>query len=269
MDGSATEREHFSRYYARYLVAKHGYRLGALPQSEALLQHCDYVLTRSAGKRISIVGIVNCDSTEGKTFTMPAQGLAGLAQQVAGSLPAAEKFAITIYEIGSRAIGRADKFRLSGHGSRGRKYATKAIAVDVSKRRAWPLPLFGRRFSPAGQMEKLLRAPRLSAAELSRPERAVKLGRLIFVWVLMALLLAVFIAEQVFAVGKTGKPAVPTVETLQILGGLSHRPVIGDKQRRHLFTVPARHADITNIPPSTAWRSSQHLLRSKAVGEVA
>lgn len=247
MDGSATEREHFSRYYARYLVAKHGYRLGALSQSEELLQHCDYVLTKSAGKRISIVGIVNCDSSEGKTFTMPAQGLAGLAQHIAGSLPAAAGLAITIYEIGSRAIGRADKSRLSGHRSRGRKYATKAIAVDVSKRQAWPLPLFGRRFSPAGQMEKLLRAPRLSVAELSGPERAVKTGRSIFVWVLMALLLLVFVAEQIFAVGKTGKPAVPTIETLQVLGGLSYPLVVGDGEWWRLFTAPLLHGDITHI----------------------
>ena len=247
MEESATEREPFSRYYARYLVAKRGYRLGALPQSEELLQHCDYVLTRSAGNRISIVGIVNCDSAEGKIFTMPAQGLSGLAQHIVGALPASAKLAITIYEIGSRAIGRTDKSRLSGHRSGGRRYATRAIAVDVSKRRAWPLPLFGRRFSPAGQMEKLLRAPRLSAAELAAPERAVKLGRPIFVWLLMALLLAVFIAEQVFAFGKTGKPAVPTIETLQVLGGLSYPLVVGEGEWWRLFTAPLLHADLSHI----------------------
>ncbi|WP_181161130.1 rhomboid family intramembrane serine protease [Labrys okinawensis] len=247
MDESATQREHFSRYYARYLVAKRGYRLGALPRSEELLQHCDYVLTSSAGKRISIVGIVNRDSAEGKTFTMPAQDLAALARHVAGSLPAAARLAITIYEIGSCAIGRADKSRLSRHRSHGKNYATKAIAVDVSKRRAWPLPLFGRRFSPAGQMEKLLRAPRLSAAELSGPERAVKSGRPVFVWVLMALLAAVFIAEQVFTFGKTGKPAVPTIETLQVLGGLSYPLVVGEGQWWRLFTAPLLHGDVTHI----------------------
>ena len=193
------------------------------------------------------MGIVNCDSAEGKIFTMPAQGLSALAQHIVGALPASAKLAITIYEIGSRAIGRTDKSRLSGHKSGGRRHATRAIAVDVSKRRAWPLPLFGRRFSLAGQMQKLLRAPRLSAAELVTPERAVKLGRPIFVWVLMALLLAVFIAEQVFAFGKTGKPAVPTIETLQVLGGLSYPLVVGEGEWWRLFTAPLLHADLSHI----------------------
>lgn len=247
MEESATEREPFFRYYARYLVAKRGYRLGALPQSEELLQHCDYVLTRSAGNRVSIAAIVNCDSAEGKIFTMPAQSLAGLARHIAGSLPASAKLAITIYEIGSRAIGRTDKSRHSGHKSRGKGYATRAIAVDVSKRRAWPLSLFGRRFGAAGQMEKILHAPRLSAAELSTPERAAKLRRQVFVWILMALLAAIFIVEQVFAFGETGRPVVPTIETLQVLGGLGHPMGIGEGRWWHSFTVPLLHADIPHI----------------------
>lgn len=247
MDGSATMHEPFARYYARYLVARRGYRLGAPPQAEALLQHCDYVLTGSAGNRVSIIGIVNCDSADAKSFTASARELVAIAERSVGALSAKAKLAITIYEMGSRALERADKRRLSAYRSRGGRYAIRAIGVDISAKRAWPLPLVGRRFSPAGQMERLLRAPRLSAAELSAPEQAIRLGRPVFTFVLMALLVGIFVAEQAFALGKAGKQAAPTIDTLQVLGGLSFPLAVGQGEWWRLFTAPLLHGDLTHI----------------------
>jgi rhomboid protease GluP len=253
MDESATTREPFARYFVRYLITRKGYKLGVVPQAQELLQHCDYVLTKSGGSRISTIGIVNCESTPGKVCTLPPEDLARIARDIkqSGSVAGRKSLRpkVTIYEIGPEEIARADKSRLSAYRNRGwgKGYSTSAIAVDTTEETAWPKPLFGRRFSEAGRIEKILRSPRLSAAELSAPELAIRFGRPIFTFVLMALLVAIFFCEHAFGLGKPGTLAAPSIETLQTLGGLSYPLVTEAGQWWRLFTAPLLHADLSHI----------------------
>ncbi|GLS19611.1 hypothetical protein GCM10007874_26280 [Labrys miyagiensis] len=247
MNESATTREPFARYYVRYLITRKGYKLGVVQAAQGLLQHSDYVLTKNTGNVISTIVIVNGESEPGKTFTMPPEDLARVARETVAAQRTPIMLRIAILEIGPEEIDRAAKSRLAAYKGRGKGYRTAAVGVDTQAQRAWPLPPFGRRFSLAGQIERLMKAPRLSAADLSGPEMAVAVGRPIFTFVLMALLVAIFVCEQAFGIGKAGNMAGPTLITLQTLGGLSYPLVTEAGQWWRIFTAPLLHADLTHI----------------------
>ncbi|CAM5764055.1 hypothetical protein LMIY3S_01018 [Labrys miyagiensis] len=247
MNEFATAREPFARYYARYLVARKGYKLGVVPVAQELLQHCDYVLTSANGNSLSIIGIVDRESERAKTFDMQPADLARVARETVEAQRTPIMLRISIVEIGSFEVDKASRAHLAAYKGRGKGYRTVAIGVDTVARRAWPLPPFGRRFSLAGQVERLMKAPRLSVTDLAGPQLALSFGRPIFTFVLMALLVAVFICEQAFGIGKAGSLAAPTLATLQTLGGLSYPLVMEAGQWWRIFTAPLLHADLTHI----------------------
>jgi rhomboid protease GluP len=247
MDESATAREPFARYYVRWLISRKGYKLGVVTPAQELLQHCDYVLTKAAGNVISTLCIVDRESEGGKTFTLSPVDLARVARETIAAQQTPIALRITILEIGVGEIDRAAKSRLAAYKGRGKGYRTAAVFVDTHAQRAWPLPAFGRRFSLAGQIERLMRAPRLAAADLAGPILPAQLSRPVFTFGLMALLAAIFLCEQAFNIGKSGGLAAPSLLTLQTLGGLSYPLVTQAGQWWRLFTAPLLHADLTHI----------------------
>ncbi len=64
---------------------------------------------------------------------------------------------------------------------------------------------------------------------------------------ILALLIAVFVAEQLLAVTPTGDEMSPSIETLTALGGLNRTLISAGGEWYRLFTAPLLHADFAHI----------------------
>lgn len=66
-------------------------------------------------------------------------------------------------------------------------------------------------------------------------------------FLILAVLAAVFAAEQIYAVGPVGPALRPSIATLQALGGVSRNLVLWQGEWYRLFTAPLLHGDLSHI----------------------
>ncbi len=88
------------------------------------------------------------------------------------------------------------------------------------------------------------------AATRPEPEREFGAPGVNIPWLsflILAVLAAVFVAEQVYAIGPRGPLLRPSLATLQALGGVDRMLVLTQGEWYRLFTAPLLHADFTHI----------------------
>jgi len=142
--------------------------------------------------------------------------------------------------------------------------ATAAItgpSVSVKLRRAAKLSIPDAFATPLAEIATALNARRAHALGLAvapsaatppqvAPERQFGAAGANIPWlsfVILAVLVAVFVAEQVFAVGPAGPLLRPSLATLQALGGVDRSLVFEEGEWYRLFTAPLLHGDVMHI----------------------
>ena len=255
MDGSAPAKETFAAYFAKYLIARQGYQPLAPPEAAELVDQCDFVLTKSDGVTFAIVAIVDREADPQKIVALSSYAVDGIAKaclRYAGTVNRAQMPAsVSVYEIGPGAISPESIARLTPYRpeSRFSKAISAAWALDPASGQAWTnmsgLAGYFRRRS----LEKLLRAPRLSQAELvPAPVREIAApGRPLVTYALLALLAVLFACEQVFGLDATGGSMTPSIRSLVALGGVSRTLVVDLGEWWRIFTAPLLHGGFLHL----------------------
>lgn len=162
----------FAAYFAKYKVARRGYQLADVPELQPLVAVCDYLLVRADGFRFSLIAIVDRDARPEARFTLNVTQLWEIGRDClayTGTVNGKKvPVSISIYEIGgdgdaTEAIDRLAPLR---RGKLAPSVNMQAWLLDTETKRVWtnrPLAWLGIRLA----MERFLRSPRLTEAELS------------------------------------------------------------------------------------------------------
>ena len=255
MDDVAEPRqESFAPYLVKVLIAKKGYRRGALPEAQELYQHCSEVLTRANGLTLSIVAIVDRESDPSSQPGLTKETLERIGtaclQYTGRAATRKLPVSITIVEIGQTAISAGERGRLSllKSGSPFAKVLISAFALDIAAQEIWTnSPLRG--CAMRSFLRGVVTKPRLPDAALApKPHAAMPERRpLLLTYGLLAFLLAVFIAEYVFRLSPASGLFDPSIGTLIALGALKKSLVLQDGEWWRLFSAPLLHAGLIHI----------------------
>src|SRR5262245_48716113 len=203
-----------------------------------------------------IICIVDCELNPSKQFAMSKEKLEQIGQaclKYTGKVNNAKlPVGFQIYEVGNSPITAADRNRLQAlrRLMPGRaKVVWSSWRLDSSSATVWTNArlggwLAGRRF-----LERMMRAPRLSDDQLFQPQAAVgaDAGPPFLTYSILAALLGVFVAEQVFALEPTSGLLAPGIRTLVALGGLNRTLVIESGEWYRLLTAALLHGDILHL----------------------
>jgi len=157
--------------------------------------------------------------------------------------------AIKIIEVGREAPTPGQRARLAPFRRRGlfTHCVLSAWVIDTSARTVCTTSPFGGRFSDRPFLERLLHAPEAAPGELGPPAAAFAAPRTpLATWGLLALLGAVFLAEQVFAVDPPTAFLTPGIGTLVALGGL-HRALVEAGEGWRLVSSALLHGSLLHI----------------------
>lgn len=162
----------FAVYFAKYQVARRGYRHAEVPELQPLVAVCDYLLVRSDGFRFSVIAIVDRDARPTARFTVTMTQLREIGRAClayTGTINGKKMpVSISVYEIGGDgdATEAIDRLTLLRRGTSAPAINIEAWLLDTETKRVWtnrPLAWFGSRRA----MERFLRSPRLTRAELA------------------------------------------------------------------------------------------------------
>jgi rhomboid protease GluP len=244
--------ESFARYLAKVLIAKQGFAEGTVPEAEKLAGVADIVLTKSDGLTFSIVCIVDAERDSARRFDLPRDVLLEIGKacraNYSGRINGAKMPAtIEIIEV-RHWVTTPDRERLRPLRSR-LGTVVMAYAVDRSAGtvtvNSWSLLNPRRRL-----LERLLKEPRLSDAQLVRPTPPAlpeAAGQPALTYLMLAALIAVFVVEQLAAVAPGSGLLAPNVRTLVALGGLSRPLVVEQGEWYRLFTAALLHGDLLHL----------------------
>lgn len=244
----------FAVYLAKQYIAKKGFTPGSVPEADALVEASDIVLTLSDGMTFQIVCIIDSEAHPGKQFTLPRDTVDAIGKdclKYSGTVNSTQlPVTIQIIEAGNQPIGNFDSDRLKGMKRKSlfSKVHIHAWIVDTSSSACWtnaPFKggLIGRPF-----IEKVLREPRATEEELQPVEAAMQEKTFPYLTcALLAILAAVFVGEQVYAIGPTTGLLAPSVRTLVALGGLTYDNVMQGGEWYRIFSATLLHGDLMHL----------------------
>jgi len=255
METKSSAGQTFATYLARQYIAQKGFKAGTVPEANALVSAADIVLTLSDGLRFEILCLVDREANPGKRFGLSRDAVEAVAKdclKYSGAMNRT-KLPVTIHvmEVGPQPGAGPDRERLKPFKRRGlfSKAVLVAWLVDTATPSVWCNGAFnglllGRRF-----IERLMREPRASDAELQRPAPALpQKARLPLVTcTLLALLAAVFAAELIYGIGPWSGPLAPAIRTLVALGGLNSSLVLQSGEWYRVLTAAFLHADAFHL----------------------
>jgi len=241
-----SESDSFAVSFAKVLLTQ-GYAESVVPEAVKLSEGGNLVLTKADGMTISIVCIVDAESAPERRFALSQAEVVEIAKacraRYSGSVNRTKMPAVVeIVEV-RQSVTPDDAQRLKPLRSRFGSIVS-AYAVDLSQRtvtaNAWSL------VNPRLRMLKRLLASspqdRARLAE-SRPPAALPLrgGKPFLTFALLAVLLAVFVAELVFPATPATGFWTPSVSTLVALGALAKPLVLGQGEWHRLLTAAFLH----------------------------
>ena len=245
--------EGFAIRLARHLVAGAGFRPGVVPEAAALEEAADLVLTGVENLSFTIVCIVDRERDPARTFGLSAEQVARIGAACAkysGAVNGARmSAAIKIIEVGRAPPTPDQRKRLSPFRRRGvfAHCVLSAWVIDTAAKTVWTPSLFGGRLSDRPFLERLLHAPDAPPGELGPPVAALAAPRPpLATWGLLALLAAVFLGEQVFAVDPPSAFLTPGIGTLVALGGL-HRALVEAGETWRLVSAALLHGSLLHL----------------------
>lgn len=243
----------FAAYLAQVYVARHGYRYGTIPEAAALAEAYDFLLTYSDAYSFKIVCIVDREADPGRRFLLSRPELETIGKPC-GAYTASVDFAkmaveIDVIEVAPSPPHGADIERLNA--------CTDSFWFTKVRLSAWHLvPSAGSIWtnSPLGgylrnrrQLHDLMRQPRLPEEEL----RALTPVRpWVFPWAtlaLLAVLTAIFAAQQHFGIGPGGSGMAPSITTLVAMGGLNRKMVVESGEWHRVLTAAMLHGNLVHL----------------------
>jgi rhomboid protease GluP len=249
--------ESFATYLAKRLIATKGYQAGTVPEAQELASACDVVITRADGMQFSVVCIVDRERDPNRLFTLSQDKLVeiGTACSKYAGRVGMNKMPVTlsVMEVSRGAIGDDDRNRL---GALRRAFPGRAKVViapwilDTASATAWTNVRFGGRLAGRGLFERMMREPRLSEAQLFQPPAALPESarqRPVLTYAILAVLAAMFGAEQLLAVEPGHGLLAPSVKTLVALGGLNRGLVLTSHEWYRLLVAALLHGDIMHL----------------------
>jgi rhomboid protease GluP len=241
----------FAAYFAKYLIAKKGYREGTVPEAEPLAAASDYILTKLDGLSLSIICIVDASRDLKRTFALDRDTVLKAASRCRTKYSGRATVAkmpvlVEIIEFRNR-VTPEDLARLRPLRSRVRQIVS-AFAVDLGARKVhrnfWVLhDMRGR------MIERALNAPRLTQADLAPPPPRAEpdvTRKPVLTVAMLALLVVVFALEVKFPADGIVSTD-PSIATLIAFGGLIRDLVIGQGEWYRLFTAPLLHGNLEHI----------------------
>ena len=251
----STQSQSFATYLARSYIAKKGFQAATVPEAAGLTAASDIVLTRADGMNFQIICIVDRERNPGKQFALSRAAVAEIGKaclKYSGKMNGVQMpVVIHVMEIGPGPVSGADYKRLKTlkRPSMFSKAHIAAWSIDTARKSVWSNAwlkglLLGRPF-----VEKMLRAPRVSEAELA-PKTAPALSRERFPVLtcgLLALLIGVFVLEHRFAIGSSSGLFAPSISTLIALGGLHRDLVLQHGEWFRLFSATLLHGSLLHL----------------------
>jgi len=236
-------------YLARRMCADRGFAPGTFPEAQALLPAADLVLTKANGVGVEIVCILDRDADPARQLGVDRDALIAIGEACA---PHAGKVgstkmpvAIHVWEVGRGAD--LDRVRALAARRLGSRVMVHAWALDTASGSVTTTAALKGRFMGRPYLERALREPRRTGDAWERPEPALPPERRpIVTGGLIAVLVACFVLEQVFAVRPAGELLAPDLWTLHALGGL-FRPAIDDGEWYRLLTAAFLHGDLVHL----------------------
>jgi rhomboid protease GluP len=255
--GPTTDADGFAIRLARHLVAGAGFRPGVVPEAAALEGAADFVLTGMDGLTFTIVCIVDRERDPAHEFGLPpaqVEAIGTACAKYSGAVNGARmSAAIKIVEVGHAPPTAGQRARLAPF--RRRAFFTHCVlsawVLDTAAKTVWTTSPFGGRLAGGASdrafLERLLQAPGAAPGSLARPAAALAAPRPpLASWALLALLGAVFVGEQVFAVDPPSALLTPGIGTLIALGGLN-RGLVEAGEGWRLVSSALLHGSVLHI----------------------
>lgn len=252
---NSADAQSFAGYLARQYIAKKGFRAGTVPEAEGLVAASDIVLTLSDGVRFHIICMVDREAHPDKRFMLSRDEIDEIGKsclKYSGTINRAKMpIVIQIMEVGKARLVGSDRDRLKRLKRRSpiSKVVISSWHIDTSSASVWSNSLFNGLLTGRHFIERLLRAPRASDAELQpRPAALVPPRRWpILTAALIAALVAAFVGEQVYGIGPTTGLWAPSIRTLVALGGLSPALVFESGEWFRIFSAVFLHGDFLHL----------------------
>ncbi len=244
--------ESFAAYLARYYEGRKGFRAGAVPEAEALLGACDFVLTRCDGLNFQVMCIVDREKDAGRAFRLSPEALRDIGEKClkyAGKVGHAQMpVTLQLVEVGHASA--ADRARLSAYKRKSLlgKVVLMSWSLDPDSREVWTNAPLGGLLAGKRALQGLLRSPRLPDEQLRTPQRKIARERFPALTIaFIALLATTFAAEIVYGVTPWSGLLAPGVRTLVSMGGLNRTLVLEMGEWQRLFSAPLLHGDIVHL----------------------
>jgi rhomboid protease GluP len=236
-------------YLAKSLCADRGFLPGMPEAAAAFTDAVDVVLCKEDGLVFTIVGILDRESQPERRFELSQEQVVAIGQACrAAMLPElVQPVHMQIWEVG-RGAGDWKQLRKLARRAPADQVPVDVFALDVDAGKVRSTAFLNGLFAGRIWLERLLRAPRRSDDELMQPRvaparrrglPAVTLG-------LLLVLLALFVAEQVFGVKRSTGAGAPDIMTLVAMGGMS-KPLIADGEWWRLYTSAFLHGDFFHL----------------------
>jgi rhomboid protease GluP len=251
-EGAVPAAETSAAYLVKRVCAGQGYTLGAVPEADKLALASDFILTKADGLSLQIVCVIDRERDPSRRFRLSLDEVVAVGKacvQYSGRVNLTRlPVAIQVWDVGPKVAVRSElSRRLPGR----EKVMVSSWALDSEKGRVTSTVagnglLAGRRF-----LEDVLREPRRSDAELKpqAPRTPVVIaapGPPKVTYGLLALMLAVFVAELLCGLRPRTGLLRPDVTTLVGLGGLLPSSVDQGEWWR-LFTAAFLHVDAIHL----------------------
>jgi rhomboid protease GluP len=250
--------ETFASYVARYFMARKGFSAAVPLQATELAPACDILLTRTDGIRFEAFCIVDHEANPHAQFGLAPDAVRAIARkclELSGHL-GSTKMPIGIYviEIGPGLDTDEHRRRLKGFSRKSifDKAFIGAMILDTSSGTLWTnAPMLGRYLDPVATFRRLLKSPRTAIVqEQARPsaEDAVARSGVAYVtYALLAILVGVFAAECVFALGPLKGTLQPSITTLEALGGSHWTRIVESGEWYRLLSASFLHGDLMHL----------------------
>jgi rhomboid protease GluP len=245
----------FAAYLAKQYMAKKGFSPGTVPEASGLVSGSDIVLTRADGMSFQITCMIDREAHANKRFELSRDAVEEIGKQClkySGTINRAKMpVVIQIMEIGRTPISAVDRDRLKLLKRRSifSKVVISAWIIDTSTASVWSNAPFNGRMAGRSFIERLLRAPRVNAAELRRPATAAvpHHGFPFLTSGLLTMLVAVFVGEQIYGIGPSTGLLAPSIRTLLAWGGLNPALVLESGEWYRILSATLLHADALHL----------------------
>ncbi len=244
--------ESFTPYLIKRLMAE-GYGEKTVPEAKKLEAECDTLLTYSDGFTFKMACVIDREKAKARGFQMPFEELLAIGKaclKYAGKVNSAQMpIYLQVIEVGPASGEDQQRLQPLRTGVFSKAHISSWI-LDPSTSSVWTNAPANLRWWMRRKFQKMMAEPRLSDEEMFKPPVLVREnpGPPLLTYGMLALLAAVFIAEQVFHVGPPSTGLLsPSLQTLIAMGASGRDLVAVHGQWFRLFTSIFLHSGLIHL----------------------